>query len=699
MRIFPETSLLTTEFEKIKELISFHCIGALGKKKLKEIQISSDIETINRLLEKTNEFKKLIAASENFPTDNYKDISKELNLLKVENSVLQAEQFINILKIAFTVRDVFRFFETNAIKYPKLFSVLNNLRFEKNIITEIEIVFDEEGVVRSTASAELARIRKALQRSRVDADRIYQTLINKYRKEGWLTDAEQSSRKGRRVISVFAEQKRALKGIVHDVSTTGKTVFLEPQEVIEINNSIFNLEQDERLEIQKILRELTSSLRKYQSLLTHYMDVLSEFDFARAKALYAIAADAHLPHIVNQALVDLKHARHPLLYIYNKENKKQTIPFDLKLKEQRILVISGPNAGGKTVCMKTIGLLQIMLQSGILVTADENSTMGIFEHLLVDIGDSQSLEYELSTYSSRLQNAKVFLERTNERSLFLIDEFGTGTDPNLGGVLAESILVELNKRKSFGIVTTHYLNLKVMADKTPGIINGSMAFDAKHLKPLYHLMVGKPGSSYTFVVAERSGLPQSVIQRAKSKVDNKSLVLEKLLNDVEKEKALLKKKLDEISEKEKKLNEFILRTEQIASEAEQIASEAEQMNDNLDMRIRQKELKLITQSETTIRKFIKEYKLSKNKKHLLLSYQNMFFKRRKELEPRVTDAQIAEEVKQRIESIKVGSLVKLIKGRTTGKVCQITNGKAHVLFGAMKTICDLSQLIPLEAEN
>src|SRR6185436_5146381 len=369
MRIFPETSLLTTEFEKIKELVSFHCIGALGKKKLNDVKISSDIDSINILLGKTNEFKQLVSASEIFPTDNYKDISKELNLLKIENSVLLPEQFINIQKVTITIGNISGFFETNAVKYPQIFSVLENVRFEKNIITEIENVFDEEGVVRSTASTELARIRKALQRSRVEADRMYQAVINKYRKEDRLTDAEQSSRNGRRVISVFAEQKRALKGIVHDVSTTGKTVFLEPEEVIEINNSIFNLEQDERLEIQKILRELTASLRKYHSLLAQYMEVLSEFDFIRAKALFAISSDARLPHIINIPCVELKNAKHPLLYVYNKENKKQTIPFDLRLKDQRILVISGPNAGGKTVCMKTIGLLQMMLQSGMLVTA------------------------------------------------------------------------------------------------------------------------------------------------------------------------------------------------------------------------------------------------------------------------------------------------------------------------------------------
>jgi DNA mismatch repair protein MutS2 len=689
MRVFPETSLLTSEFEKIKELVSFHCIGVLGKKKLAAMEISSNIDTINLWLGKTNEFKHLIAASENFPTDNYKDISKELSLLKIENSVLSSEQFINILKITVTARDVFRFFDTRKINYPQLYSVLQNVRFEKNIIAEIETVFDDEGVVRSTASPALAGIRRNLQRSRVEADRIYQSVINKYRKDGRLTESEQSSRNGRRVISIFAEQKRALKGIVHDVSTTGKTVFLEPEEVIEINNSIFNLEQEERLEILKILRELTASLRKFHPLLVQYMETLSEFDFTRAKALFAIASDAHLPHIVSTSCIELKNAKHPLLYVYNKENKKQTIPFDLRLKDQRILVISGPNAGGKTVCMKTIGLLQMMLQSGMLVTADENSTMGIFENLLVDIGDSQSLEYELSTYSSRLQNAKVFLERSNEKSLFLIDEFGTGTDPNLGGALAESILVELNKRKSFGIVTTHYLNLKVMADKTPGIINGSMAFDAKNLKPLYRLMIGKPGSSYTFVVAERSGLPQSVIQRAKSKVDNKSLVLEKLLNEVEKDKSVLKKKLDDIFEKEKKLTELI-------AKSEKLSLQAEQTNSQLDARIRNKELKLITQSEEIIRKFLKEYKLSKNKTQTLNAYLFKFGNRKKELQPVNNDKEIAEEIKKRMESIKVGSLVKLVKGRTTGKVSQITNGKAHVLFGAMKTICDLSQLIPIE---
>lgn len=690
MKIFPESSLLASEFIKIKEQLAFHCIGSPGKNKVSGLKLLSRLDEIKLLLEKTHEFKKLIEASDIFPTDNYHDLSKELGLLRIENSVLQPEHFIGILEVAHTIKNIFSFFATNGSKYPQLFSILENTHFEKNIVSEIENVFDDTGLVRSSASPELARIRKVLQRSRAEADRVYNSVINKYRKEGWITDSEESTRNGRRVISIFAEQKRALKGVVHDISATGKTAFLEPEEVVGINNTVFNLEQEERMEILRILKELTAVLRKYHSLLLQYTEVLSEFDFTRAKALLAIATDAHLPHLVKSTLIDLRKAKHPLLYLYNKQNKKQTIPFDLRLNERnRILVISGPNAGGKTVCLKTIGLLQMMLQSGLLITADENSTMGIFENLLCDIGDSQSLEYELSTYSSRLRHMKVFLEQCNDKSLFLIDEFGTGTDPNLGGALAESVLTELNKKKSFGIITTHYLNLKVMADKTPGIINGSMAFDVKNLQPLYQLLVGKPGSSYTFIVAVRSGLPHSVIQRAKSKVDTKSLLLERLLNEVEKEKAQLKKMLDENAAKEKQLNDLIQKTEKLSQQNELTSSQ-------LDSRIKSKEQKLITQSEETLKRFLREWKQSKNKTQTFNEYLYKFGKRKKELQPKENDKHAAEEIKLRIAKIKVGSKVRLGKGRSIGVVEKIKNQKAEVLFGTMKTVCDLFRLFPEE---
>ena len=474
MFIFPNSSLLSEEFSKIKELIAAHCLGKGGKELVFDLKPVSDLELLQMLLGKTEEFRKILSASENFPADNYKDVSRELSLLNIENSVLQPEQVLNILLVTKTTHEIFNFFSLNANRFKLLNSIIEDVVFEKKIIEEIEIVLDEYGVVRSTASAELANIRRTLQRSRNEAARIYQSVISKYKKEGWLTDSEESWRNGRRVLSIVAEQKRALKGIVHDVSATGKTAFLEPHETVAINNTIFNLEQEERLEILRILRELTNVLRKYFPLIQAYSFILSEFDFIRAKAKFALDVNAAMPVLTANPVFDLRKAKHPLLYLHNKQNKKETVPFDLRLGERnRILVISGPNAGGKTVCMKTIGLLQMMLQSGLLVSVASESVMGIFKNLLVDIGDSQSIEYELSTYSSRLQHMKVFLDKTNDKSLFLIDEFGSGTDPDLGGALAEALLEELNIKKSVGIITTHYMNLKVLADKTEGTLTAA----------------------------------------------------------------------------------------------------------------------------------------------------------------------------------------------------------------------------------
>lgn len=685
MFIFPSTSLLADEFLSIKNHISNYCLSPSGKARVMALVPGNDAEWIRLLLGKTNEFRRIISASENFPSENYKDLDRELKLLRIENSVLQPEQALNILLVTKTIAAIDHFFKNNSERYPLLFSIMENVFYEKNISDEIEKVLDEFGVVKSTASPELMSIRRSLQRSRSEAERVYQQVINKYKKDGWLTDSEESTRNGRRVLSIVAEQKRTLKGIIHDVSATGKTAFLEPQEVVGINNTIVQLEQDERLEILRILRELTQTLRKYLSHIESYSVALSEFDLTRAKGLFATHINAIFPELNTNSSFDLKNARHPLLYLHNKLQKKETIPFDLRLDfKNRILVISGPNAGGKTVCMKTIGLLQMMLQSGMLVTAGDGSKMGIFNNLLIDIGDSQSIEYELSTYSSRLQHMKVFLDKADEHTLFLIDEFGSGTDPDLGGALAEALLENLNECKSTGVITTHYMNLKVLADKTPGIINGSMAFDAKNLKPLFRLQVGKPGSSYTFVVAQRSGLPGKLIDNARGKVSRKHVMLEQLLNKVEKEKNVTGKKLADAELKEKKLNELLKRNESLIFQNESIKN-------NLENHLKKQEEKLINQYENRIKRFAKDFKNTKNKKYVVDKFLDELGLKRDRTEEkrskRVIDTRI-----------KTGSEVKLYNGKVKGIVESIEGGKALVLFGMFKTRCELVDLVLIEDE-
>jgi DNA mismatch repair protein MutS2 len=691
MKIFPEHSLLIEEFEKIKLLAEEECAGTLGRKLMQQVRPGDDfVQTVHEL-EQTEEFRKILANAEPFPTEPYPDITAELKLLGIRNSVLTLSQVLLISKIVAKMRLVFDFFKDRTTRFPLLFSKLQDITYEKGILEAIDQVIDETGVVRSNASPELARIRKNLARKRIEADQLYASVIAKYRKSGWISDAEESWRNGRRVISIVAEQKRSAKGIIHDISATGKTCFIEPEEALGINSLINQLEQEEQEEIRRILRELTEFLRRFQPLMSHYLRCISEYDVVAAKGRLAIKLDAHLPYIENKPKIDLKDARHPLLFSFNKAAGKKTIPFDLKLDAgNRILVISGPNAGGKTVCMKTVGLSQMMLQSGFLVTCDGNSRFGFFRKILVDIGDSQSLEFELSTYSSRLRHMKVFLQQSNPDTLFLIDEFGTGTDPSLGGALAESILEEMNYRKAFGIITTHYMNLKVLADRTDGIINGSMAFDAQRLEPQFRLEVGKPGSSYTFVVAERSGLPPSVVNRARKKVKKSSLVLEELLNKMEHEKGEVARLLEINKAQEKRLQELVNKYERnVATQEQRQEIDAE--------RVRQKELRLANQLEEKFKRFVKDWKESKNKKAVLEKYNSQLNEKKTKLTEKEM-VKLEEQIKYNMLKIRKGSKVHLRDGKVEGIVESIEGSKVVVLFGNIKTTADISRLIYIDPE-
>ncbi len=663
----------------------------MGREEVGRIESVTDFDQIQQWLLRANEMYRIVVSGLPFPASGYTDTSKALAMLRIENSVPAEDRFMEILEMMHTVNDVYRFFKNRPEMFPGLVELIAETPYEPFIIKTIEEILDETGQVRTTASPALASIRRSLSRSRAEADRIYQSVINRYRKQGWLTESEESSRGGRRVIAILAEQKRSLKGFIHDTSATGKTAFLEPEEAIGINHTIMQLEQEERLEIQRILRQLANDLRPYVLLMHQYRTQLGVFDLNLAKAQLARAIDGRFPKLMNEPGSDLKQARHPVLVIHNQKLKQPTIPFTLKLdQENRILVISGPNAGGKTVCMKTSGLLQMMIQSGLPVSASEDSVFGIYENLMVDIGDSQSIEYELSTYSSRLKHMKVFLDQVNEKSLFLIDEFGTGTDPNLGGALAEAILEELNSKKAFGIITTHYLNLKVLADKTPGIFNGSMEFDLKRLKPMFRLVTGKPGSSYTFLVAERSGLPRHVIKKARRLVPRKNLLLEKMLTEVQHEKEQLQQKLAQVQENDKQLKEQIRKYEVFQKATTEII-------ESLEHKVKKSDERLKRETEERFRNFLKEWKKSKDKKEVFDKYYKLFVQKKRVESPAALEKKRQEKLTRIKSLLKPGMLVRLENGATTGIVDKIDNDKAFVIFGQFRTECDLAGLVVVEA--
>ncbi|MCX8471163.1 MAG: DNA mismatch repair protein MutS, partial [Chitinophagaceae bacterium] len=535
MRYFPESALVQLEYEKVKELLIAHCSCEYSIGKAKSLRLHTRLSFIQNQLTQSAEFKSLQQNGAYFPLQHVFNLQKEIKLLSITGSRLSGEQWLSIRKLCTTIKDIFRWFDTEKREaYPACTFIIQDSYYEKIIKESIDGIIDELGNVLDSASEDLMTIRMSLFRKRNELRRIFDKIVSKLNKAGYVTDIEESFLNSRRVIAIFAENKRQVKGILHGESETRKTAFIEPEETIELNNDIFSLENDERREVNRILLELTKTLSIYATLLSDYQTIIGEFDFIKAKAKLAIDMDAHHPTVIDKSVLDLKKAYHPLLFLYNNKLHKKTIPTNIALDDSnRILVISGPNAGGKTVTMKTVGLLQLMLQSGLLVPVEANSTMGIFKQIMIHIGDTQSLEFELSTYSSHLLNMKHFIENANGRTLFFIDELGGGSDPNLGGAFAEVILEELAKKHSIGIVTTHYLNLKIMANKVTGLINGSMLFDEDNLMPLYKLQIGKPGSSYTFSIAERIGLDKKIIERAKKLVDNEQYDLDSLLNSAE----------------------------------------------------------------------------------------------------------------------------------------------------------------------
>lgn len=695
MRLYPESALTQLEFDKVKALLKEHARTEYAKTKAENLRIHTRKEYIETELKQSHEYKLILQQAQYFPNDFTHNIARDIKLLSIPGALLTGEQWMPIRKLAENISDIFRWFDTERRQaFPALAKVIAGSYYEKLIIEMIDEVLDENGNVKDNASEDLQKIRMSLFRKRNELRRVFEKVVAKLAKAGYSADIDESFSNGRRVVAVFSEHKRQVKGILHGESDSRKTAFIEPEETIELNNDVFALEHEEGREVQRILRELTSRLSVYASLLQQYLEITGEYDFIHAKARLALDMNGQFPELADKAHVHLIDAYHPLLYLYNKASGKKTIPVTLTLDDKsRILVISGPNAGGKTVTMKTIGLNQMMLQSGLLVPVSPMSQMGIFKQLFIHIGDTQNLEFELSTYSSHLLHMKYFIETANGKTLFFIDELGSGSDPNLGGAFAEVIMEELSRRHSFGIVTTHYLNLKVMANHTQGIINGAMQFDEVHLQPMYKLIVGKPGSSYTFAIAERIGLPQHLINRARKLVDEDHFKLDRLLNSTEQDLQQLQKEKKELArlvkenEKLKKEMELVMNKERHRQQVELL----KQQN-----RIAEDRLAYLKDMERKLKQIVLDWKKSEDKNQVVKNLQNLLFKRKEEIVVNKLAKKVDQKYKELNQSITVGSLVKLKKNYQVGEVKEIRGKRAIVQIGLLPMNVDLADLITVE---
>ncbi|MCK9617333.1 MAG: Smr/MutS family protein [Lentimicrobiaceae bacterium] len=557
--VYPGNFEQKTGFDSIRQMIVNACLSTLGKYFAKKMHFSSQIEIIGKLLDQTEEFRQLYLFDDPFPSQDYFDLTSEFDRLKAEGTYIPPEQLLELKLSLRTLLDVIYYLTKRNKKYPALLALTVNIYSEDIILRDIELIINEKGEIHNHASPELSKIRKDIQSKVASVERkVYQSL-SLGKKEGWLVqDAEITIRNGRLVIPVPASYKRKIKGYIHDESATGQTVFIEPSEAFETNNAIRELEIAERHEIIRILTLFTDTLRPQLSELIQAYRFLGLVDFIRAKALVSVQLNAIRPDIHNKPLIQWKQAVHPLLFLSHQLQNKKVVPLDISLDDnERILVISGPNAGGKSVCLKTAGLLQYMLQCGLLIPVKEASEAGIFHTLFIDIGDEQSLENDLSTYSSHLLNLKNILKNADKNTLFLIDEFGTGTDPHLGGAIAEAVLEELSRKNSMGIVTTHYSNLKLLAEKTAGIINGAMLFDNSKMQPLYLLKIGKPGSSFAFEIARNIGFPEKILQNAAEKTGTSQLDYEQCLTELETEKLALEKEFQQLRAADTLLSELI----------------------------------------------------------------------------------------------------------------------------------------------
>ena len=578
--IYPQNFEYKIGFDQIRQLLSEKCLSTLGAERVTDMAFSDHFEEVEERLNLVTEFVRIIQEEDIFPAQYFFDVRPSLKRIRVEGMYLDEQELFDLRRSLETIRDIVRFLEKEDMEeedspYPCLRNLAKDILAFPQLIQKINNILSPYGKIKDNASSELARIRRELTNTMNSISRSLNGILRNAQSEGVVDkDVTPTMRDGRLVIPVAPGLKRKIKGIVHDESASGKTVFIEPAEVVEANNRIRELEGDERREIIRILVEFSNLLRPSIPEVLQSYEFLAEIDFIRAKSLFALQISGIKPALENTRLLDWTMAVHPLLQLSLSKHGKKVVPLDIELTEkQRILIISGPNAGGKSVCLKTVGLLQYMLQCGMLIPMHERSHAGIFSSIFIDIGDEQSIEDDLSTYSSHLTNMKIMMKNCNERSLILIDEFGTGTEPMLGGAIAEAILKTLNQKQVKGVITTHYTNLKHFAAETTGIENGAMLYDSHRMLPLFELCIGKPGSSFAFEIAKKIGLPKEILEDAASKIGEDHINYDKHLKDIARDKRYWEEKRRRIHENEKRLDEVVEKYRQELTEASRLRKE------------------------------------------------------------------------------------------------------------------------------
>lgn len=708
--IYPENFEYKIGFDKIRQLLIAKCLSPLGEEKVTNLAFSSDYTHISESLSQTEEFMRIINEEDNFPTNYFLDVRHALRNIRVEGTWIDEAALFDLRRSLQTIRDIVLFLkkeEEENTPYPYLYALAGEVAIFPQLISKIDNILDKFGRIKDNASAELSRIRKDIAHVSSGISRSLNAILRTAQNEGLVEkDVTPTMRDGRLVIPVAPAFKRKIKGIVHDESASGKTVFIEPAEVVEANNRIRELESEERREIIKILVTFTDILRPLVADILQSYEFLATIDFIRAKATFAIDLDAIKPSIEDKQIIRWYRAKHPLLFISHRKQNKQIVPLDIELEEDnRILIISGPNAGGKSVCLKTVGLLQYMVQCGIPIPLAENSKVGIFNNVFIDIGDEQSIENDLSTYSSHLTNMKFFVRNCDEKTILLIDEFGGGTEPQIGGAIAESLLKRFNEKESFGVITTHYQNLKNYANEHKGVINGAMLYDRHLMQPLFTLSIGNPGSSFAIEIARKIGLPEDVIADASEIVGSDYINMDKYLQDIVRDKRYWETKRQSIRQKEKRLEEITTTYEtdllsvekqrkeilrQAKADAERVLSEANAKIENTIRTIResQAEKEKTKQARLTLNEFkssledekkFSDDKIAKKIEKLKEKEKN---KKKKSEQPK--------EIKEQI--IAIGDNVR-IKGQTSiGQVLDIQKGSATVAFGMIKSTVKLETL-------
>ena len=560
--IYPSNFEQKTGFDKVRKLVAEKCLSPLGEERVADMDFSADYNIITERLEQVHEFARLLEEVEEFPSNYFLDVRYSLKRIKPEGTWMDEKELFDLKRSLQTIQDIVRFLrpgEEEEVPYPALTKLAGDIQVFPKLIGQIDTILDKFGKVKDSASDKLQSIRREMTITMSSISRSLQTILRTAQQEGVVDkDVSPTLRDGRLMIPVAPAFKRKIKGIVHDESASGKTVFIEPEIVVEANNRIRELEGEEKREIIRILTAFTDVIRPLVPDILQSYEFLADIDFIRAKALFAKEIHAIYPVVEEKQQIDWARAVHPLLYL----SRKEVVPLDMTLAEgTRILIISGPNAGGKSVCLKTVGLLQYMMQCGMLVPMHESSRMGIFDKLFIDIGDEQSIENDLSTYSSHLTHMKYFVKNCDAKTILLIDEFGSGTEPQIGGAIAEALLHRFNERNSFGIITTHYQNLKHFAEETPGVVNGAMLYDRHVMKPLFRLAIGNPGSSFAIEIARKIGLPEDVIGEASAIVGQDYINMDKYLQDIVRDKRYWEHKRQNIHQREKRLEEVIAKYE------------------------------------------------------------------------------------------------------------------------------------------